>query len=304
MLECGCGRLSPADRAVCLYCGREVVRPDGLVTSVRVNFRELELWESGYLVIVNGIAAKADISSAASVLPLSSDEIEMACSSGSTLPVARLRTAAEAKAVVERLGKAGIDCVVVEEAALLPRKPPVRLRSISIDPQNVEFIEFADRNRFSFNWDEVRCVVMGRLFTSRIDSLEKRGRGGKSKTLEGSAFSDDSEVIDIYPVGHECGFRIFPAGTDFSFLGSEMTMTAAENMKRTAEILSLKAAKARVIANYGEFRELLGRIWPVSSQTDSKVNSGGMIAGRRFERSVSTSNADQLTRFSRLQSLF
>jgi hypothetical protein len=287
-----------------MYCGREIERPDGPATSVRVNFQEPELWENGFLVIVNDSEKEADIIRAAAMLPLSADEIALACNSGSTIPLARLRTAVEATAVAERLNTAGIDCVVVEESALLPRKPPVRLRSIAFNQDSAEFIEFADGSRSSFNWDEIRCIVLGRLFTSRIDSLEKRGRGGKRKTLEGSALSEDMEVIDVYPSGHQYGFRILPAGTDFSFLGSLMTLIAAENMKKTAELLSLKAKQARTIKNYVEFRELLGRIWPVSSQTHSKANSAGLIPGRRYERSVSTNNSEQFMRFSRLQSLF
>jgi hypothetical protein len=304
MLKCKCGRLSPADRASCIYCGCEIAGPEGLKKNVKVNFQELEAWEIGFIVVVKSCAIDADIEAAARIVPLSSKDIENVCSCVIPLPIARLRTASEAEVIANRLIDVGVDGIAINEATLSPGIEPKRLRSIFDGPDRPAFVDFNTGENVKFSWDDVTNIISGTILTSRLDSLEKRGRGGKQKTLEGTVTTEDTPVIDVYLEQDPQGFRLYTAGTDFSFLGDEMSLLAADNIRKTLAFLSKHAAAARTITNYGEIREILGHTWPIAQSADAKGSIGGVVTGRKFSKTVTTSNAEQFIRFSRLQSLF
>lgn len=303
MMKCSCGRQTPADRASCIYCGKELDRPSGSTTPLKINFQEFEAWEKGFVTVVIGCTNEAGIAQAAAAVPLSADELHRLCRCGFPVPIVRLRTATEAEAVAERLAAAGIHCITLDEARLLPETEPIRLRRIEIGADGPQFVTFNTNKKIDVAWSGIKHIVSGTIFTSQLDSLEKRVKGGKRKAIDGTAMTNDEDVLDIYISGHSEGFRILPAGMDFSFLAGEMSLLAADNMRRTLDLLSDRSTNARTNVSYREIRGLLGHTWPVTSSKDSKGTSGGMISGRRFSSSLTTSNAAQFLRFSRLQSL-
>lgn len=303
MMECSCGRQTPADRVACIYCGSELVRPAGSTTPLKINFQEFETWEKGVVTVAVGCSNEVDIEQAAAVIPLSADELDRLCRCGFPIPISRLRTSAEAEAVADRLAAANIRCIAIDEARLLPEIEPVRLRKIEIGTDGPVFVTFNTNENICVAWSDITHVVYGTIFTSQLDSLEKRVRGGKRKAIDGTAMTNDEDVLDIYITGHREGFRILPAGMDFSFLAGEMSLLAADNMRRTLDLLSDRSTNARTNLSYREIRGLLGHTWPATRSKDSKGTSGGMISGRRFSSSLTTSNAAQFLRFSRLQSL-
>lgn len=303
MIECSCGRQTPADRTACIYCGNEQVRPAGIMSPLKINFQEFEVWEKGFAVIVLGCGYQANVAQAAAIAPLSASELDRLCCCGFPMPIARMRTSAEAEVIAERLAVNGIQCTVLEETRLLPETEPVRLRRIELEADGPLFVTFNTNESTGVDWNNVTNIISGTLFTSQLDSLEKRVRGGKRQAVEGTALSSDEDVLDIYVAGHREGFRVLPAGMDFSFLAGDMSLLAADNLRRTFDLFSANSKNARINNSYREIRGLLGHTWPVTRSKDSKGTSGGMISGRRFSSSLTTSNAAQFLRFSRLQSL-
>jgi hypothetical protein len=303
---CECGRQTPVDRIACIYCGRELafsVDPT-LDRGIRVNFRQFELSERGFLVVAKDLGRCIDVGSIQKLIPLALDRAHSNFPANIPLPVARLRTSAEATIVSDRMSSLGLQCSVIDENSLAPRVQPIRIRAMIPTETGVSFIPFNSRPGDGYPWHAITTVVIGRLLHRRLDSLEKRSHRRKSVTLEDNMSVFDSPVIDIYVENDAAGFRLLPAGADFSFLRNEMSPLATENMAKVASVFDRYAVDARIVTDYDNIRWLLGEIWPESGSSNSSRIVGGLLTGRKIERSVTVSNEIQFLRFSRLQSIF
>lgn len=290
----------------CIYCGRELDLPfdPGLDRGIKVNFRQFELSQPGFVVVTKDLDSCSEPASIQKLIPLSFDRDRSTLPPDIPLPVARLRTFAEATIVSDRLAVLGLHCSVFDENSFAPHVKPLRIRGMVPTANEVSFIPFGSGQGDAYPWSAITNVVIGRLISRRLDSVEKRYRSKKSVTLEDSLSVTDSPVIDIYVEGDATGFRLLPAGADFSFLREEMSPLAAGNMAKVASILERHAVDARIVTAYDDARWLLGEIWPEAGSSNSSRLVGGLLTRRRIERSVTLSNDEQFLRFSRLQSKF
>lgn len=304
--NCECGRRTPIDRVSCIYCGRELDIPAdrGPDRGIKVNFRQFELTQQGFLVVAKDLGRCSEPGVIQKLIPLSFDRAHSSFPSNIPLPLVRLRTSAEATIVSERLSSVGLQCSVIDEITLAPHVQPIRIRSLIPTERGVSFVPFNSEPSDVYPWHAITTVVMGRLLHRRLDSLEKRSHRKKSVTLEDNLSVIDSPVIDIYVADNASGFRLLPAGADFSFLRNEMSPLATDNMAKVASVFERRAVDGRIVPDYDNIRWLLGEIWPETGSSNSSRIVGGLLTGRKIERSVTVSNEVQFLRFSRLQSKF
>ena len=286
MATCGkCGRKNAPDRPSCIYCGERLAAG---VESLAEG-RAAEDWEPAFNVIITGGGtATHELANAASV-------------HGVGLPFARLAESQDADATAAELGERGISVRVVPDSLLAVEWPPVRLSSIEFGDRE---LRFADRNTGEVTVSaiaDIALVVIGILFSSRVDTMEKRKRGADAKRLDESTATDHEPVIDIYVAGDARGFRVSCNGFDFRCLGDEMTMFAAKNMTLLVEHLRRVLPDAKFVECYRELRPLLETVWPTTIRREAQgiVRSG--LGQKGFGRSEISSNAEQFDRFSRTQ---
>ncbi len=108
-------------------------------------------------------------------------------------------------------------------------------------------------------------------------------------------------LIDIYSADTEQGWRITTKGFDFSTLGKEKTLLAADNVRLLLERVKHFAPNALVADEYPELIGLLDEVWEIERRTDfgGLKRTGVWRAG--FAKVARTSNLEQFGRYSRLQ---
>jgi hypothetical protein len=119
--------------------------------------------------------------------------------------------------------------------------------------------------------------------------------------LDETSITSDEAVLDIYFVDDSLGYRINQSGFDFSCLGEDKGLLAAENMQRLLAQLKKKAPDLTVVDNYDDVRHPLGSVWDVEYRNDSQGFKYSGLGRVEFGRVASTSNLNQFTRYSRLQ---
>ena len=194
------------------------------------------------------------------------------------------------------LAQLGLTCSLVSDADLAADKPLVRLSGIEFFEDNLAFIDFNTGSLIEIKADDLVLIVPGFIVESRVDSLEKRGLRGKKTLVAETPTVSDGSILDIYSRNDAIGFRIHLAGFDFSCLGTDKRLLAAENIVQLADALQKQAPNAKTIDDYRAVRQELGLIWEVETRKDTQ---GFQRAGVRAI--ASTSNLNQFTKYSRLQ---
>jgi hypothetical protein len=297
LIECtGCGRANAPTRSSCLYCGA-VLESVGIT---KFDIREPESWESGFNVIVAD-AQGADIDRAAallaSLLREERDNAKSILTSGKTLPAARVESEEQAAGIRERLLELGVKTLIVSDTSLQPNAPPTRLRSIMFDGDELKLELFSNGESRTLKSDQLALIVPGMIIEKRTESVERRKLRG-AKTVSETEMSSDRPVIDIYSKSEPAGWRIPAAGFDFSCLGADKSLVVSDNMKRLAAKLTEFSPTARVVDDYMSIRSTLEHAWPSEATRDSEVLG---LKGKEFARKITTHNATQFTKYSRLQ---
>lgn len=286
MAACGrCGRNNAPGRPSCIYCGERLA--DGVEHLADV--RPAEDWEPAFNVIITGGESSA------------SDLAKAASKHGVGLPFARLAESEDAAATIAELSGRHISGLVVPDTLLAVEWPHVRLSSIEF---GVGQLRFTDRNTGKITESDtadIALIVVGMLFNSRVDTLEKRKRGAEAKTLDESTAEEFEPVIDVYIAGDARGFRVTCSGFDFRCLGDEMTMFAAKNITLLVEYLRRTLPHAKFVECYREVRPLLENVWPTTIRREAQGFLRAGLGKKGFGRSEIRSNAEQLDRFSRTQ---
>lgn len=302
LIKCkGCGRKNPPNRLKCLYCAHELEFQTADAASIKPFLRKLELWERGFNIILRGKTADIIIERAAHYLSLEPADLTHILDTGASLPLARVESEAEAVILKTGLEKQGLTCIVVSDVDLAAEKMPVRLSRIDILENSFALRDFNTGKLTEIGVDDLALIVPGLINSSRVDSLEKKRRKKESKMIEESATASDESLLDIYSRFDSTGFRINLAGFDFSCLGDDKGMLAAENLRRLTSVLKEKAPNAKLVFNYPALRYALGCVWEIESRKDSKglVQTG--FGKREFGAISSTNNLNQFTKYSRLQ---
>jgi hypothetical protein len=302
LIECSkCRRSNPPDRPACLYCGTPLPVKDA--AALRIDTRPFEQWESGINVVwsgreVPGLDARRG---AAGIVGIEESLLQNAFAPGVSIPLARVRTEAEAESLKQRLAEAGVEAAVVSDAGLTPEVTPKRLRAITFDDDGgIRLMPFNNSEEISVPAGEMLLIVSGQIYEIRSEVFEQRKRG-TSKAIDESETHDDLAVIDLYTKAGGAGFRIPATGFDFGCLGTDRSLLARENIGRLLERLREACPRARVDASYGSLRGVLDQVWePARSRASQGIRRTGL--GKKALSVVETvSNREQFTKYSRLQ---
>ena len=304
MLPCGaCGRMNPPNRLKCLYCAKDLeIKPEN-ADIIKPNLRKLEGWERGFNVIVREpmAANQADTPGAASFLSIDAGDLSMILEAREPLPLARVENKTEADVLVAGLDRYGLNCSILADSDLADDKPPVRLSRIDFRDHGFAVTDFNTRKVTEIDANDLVLLIPGVLATRRVDSLEKKGRGGKTKVVNETATDRDESILDLYSRHDPIGFRVHLTGFDFSCLGDNKGLIAVENMRRLVVVLEEHAPNVRRVSNYKMVRQALGQVWEVEERKDPKGLQISGFGKRGFGSVASTSNLRQFTKYSRLQ---
>ena len=309
MVRCEqCLRANPPTRTACLYCAAPLPVTEASAHLRQPTIRKLELGQQGFNLILLPQAStritEESLKAMADLLRLQIEELRRIVETGEPLPVARTATLDDAALIETRLRAQGMSLLTVSDHDLaLEASAPKRLRGLELksDLLIAYPVGSADDAGRSIPWTEISLLVAGRLFERRVEVEERRGRGSENEIVEARELSADEAVLDIYAAGQDGNARIVANNFDFSCLGPEKRLIAAENFSRLNEILRERARLAVYDDAYNRVRRALSVIWPLEEHT----GAGGLRRSRpgRFNtETVTTSdNEVQFTRYSRLR---
>ena len=302
MIVCSdCGRNNPPNRLKCIYCAAVMDIDLERTTAVKPNLRKLELWESGHNLILKSQTATVNAARAANYLTIEPAVLAAILDFGTPLPLARVESEKEAAILQSGLASFGLDCTIVADRDLAPEKPPARLGSIRFLYGCLTVKDFNTGNVTQINADDLALIMPGLISQSRVDSIEKKGRRGKSKPIDETSTISDESILDIYSRGDSTGFRVPTTGFDFSCLDEDKGLLASENFRRLIVRLKEHAPNARVVNDYKAVRAALGYVWEVETRNDPKGMQNSGLGKRAFGHVATTSNLNQFTKYSRLQ---
>lgn len=303
MIACkGCGRSNPPNRFNCIYCAHALEISASEAASIKFTSRKLEIWEHGFnVILLKHIGDAQDVRPAADLPGREADELSEIVASETPLPVARLETEKEAAVISNGLEENGFTCAIVPDAELAVKKPHVRLSGMRFDNASLTLVNFNTDEEIEIDWRDLALIVSGVLTKSRVDSLEKKRRRGKTKLIDETATSSDEQIFDLYTRDNATGFRVFQAGFDFSCLGEDKGFLASENLRLLIATLKQRAPNTKYINSYSHIRRLLDDVWELESRKDFHGLQRSGFGKVESASVASTSNLMQFNKFSRLQ---
>jgi hypothetical protein len=301
---CGsCGRSTSAGRPKCLYCGTPMA--GATPSSEKLAFQAAESWENGFNVSVFPLLSRnGEIAAAASIIEIDAAVLDKLLSSDRPVPFFRTSDRGSADKLKEELRKVGFVSEIVADTDLELRKPNIRLRGIRIGSGRIILEHFNGATVSDIALSDMALLVSGRIRETQVESFQKRPILGAAKTSGESSVSGDDPVLDLYSTGSDTGFRIVPAGFDFSCLGSEKGAMARENWSRLIQMLSEKLPAVRSDLEFDQLNRSLEVVWPETRRVEAKGLTKTGFGKREFGRGELVSNAEQFLRHSRLRWYF
>ncbi|HEY6217328.1 MAG TPA: hypothetical protein VIW74_11695 [Pyrinomonadaceae bacterium] len=308
MIRCEeCLRANPPTRVSCLYCVAPLPLTETSARLIKPVLRPPEKHQLGYNNILlphDQAVGDSVIAGAAALLKLSAENVRQVMSQNVALPVARTASREESELVTERLRDLGLQCLTVSDDDLelsFSENPVRRVRSMMFDDVSLIIQQAGAAERTKVSWSDIRLILMGRLFETRLEITERMTRKTENEIIDTSEFFRDEDVIDFYTAEQSSTWRIGANGFDFSCLGREKALVVNENLGKLRALIIEKSANAQVDDSYARVRNLLELAWTTQPETQS--------SGWRRERpgklsvGVSTirSNETQFTRYSRLR---
>lgn len=315
MVACeACLRANPPTRMSCLYCGAVLPVGEAGNDLRRPTLRALEAWEQGFnVVLVPPAAAGADelsvdnLSEAARLLRLEAGQLREMVRAGAHLPLARVASREEASLVERKLAALGCQVETVADEELgVETHAPKRIRRLEIGADALTGWTSAESEAARVEWTEIALLVAGRIARKRIEVEERRGGGRQAdaEVVETREFQTDESALDLYVAGSIVNWRILAESFDYSCLGAEKSLLAAENFKRLTETLRARATVAAFDDSYRSVRAFLKFAWPLAEQTEAgslkRIRPGRYNA----EAVTSVTNETQFTRYGRLLQYF
>ena len=297
-----CGRTNPPNRLNCFYCSESFDSCAVDVSKVKVASRRLENWENGINVIAisSGVPVADDaVSDVARNTGIDPDALRVAAAGGSTFPLRRVESEAEASVVAANVSRIGLDTVTVPDAALASDNPPVRCRAIILGQTAITFVPFNTGTPVELTRKALTVIVAGTLVETKTEATEKR-KGRKSTTEIESVTASETPVLDIYYVDDGRGLRIQATGFDFSCLGPEKEYIAARNLNALCKKLASFATEVKVVSDYDDLRKVLDTVWDVDERTDSMGLKRSGFGKTSIANVTTRCNLSQFTKYSRL----
>lgn len=304
MILCAeCRRTNPPTRLDCFYCGAQIEFDEAQSHLLRPNLREPEIWENAFNLVYSPDSQILDDEKAAEIAKILKSEPEFLfdlISTKKALPLARVESAREAEIVQKRLFEFGVKTLILSDENLEIKKTSHRLRGMKFLDDKIVFALFNRDELFETANEEVNLIVTGAIFERRVESTEKRDKKGGNKILQSHETASDEFLIDVYTRRETLGYRIFAKGFDFSCLGREKGLLAAENLNKLARQLRQAAPGAKLVEDYLSQRGNLGKVWRVEERIDSQgLKREGF--GKFNLGSVTTiNNLSQFTKYSRM----
>ncbi|HEU4387122.1 MAG TPA: hypothetical protein VFV34_04955 [Blastocatellia bacterium] len=233
-----------------------------------------------------------------------SDAVEY-ISSGKRMPVARCQTRHEAELIAELVRRCGFRSGVVADDDLMLHQGLVRARRVvCVD----EMVCVAHMNgTLVLPASEITLLVVGFLRSGRVDYSEAPRRGksqDKTDIRDSFEFQSERALLDVYSTSLEQSFRIAADSFDYSGLVQPLSYRAEMNFQSTINALRRAAPGAAVDHDFQRLRELLSRVWPERSHTESRgIKRTGIALRPVAQASVVSDNRDQFERYSRLMFL-
>lgn len=295
-----CERAGSPNRTNCLYCGAELEIAFEQSKSLKPNLRPIEDWEKGFNVILSGAADDFDdakIEEISAFLQSETSFLRQLIELEKPLPVARVGSERSAENI--RQFFAGAEIVGDEELSI--EKPPRRLRAIDFWDDKLVLILFNRDEIVEITPNDLRLIVTGTIFERRVEATEARVKKGENKLVETNETASDEFLIDLYDSADRIGFRVEQNGFDFSCLGAEKTLIAAQNIRSLVKKLSAVAPDAKLVEDYSSVRSFLANVWQVAEKKDSRGMKRESFGKFNLENVTTVSNSAQFTKYSRLQ---
>jgi hypothetical protein len=307
MVRCEeCLRANPPTRLNCLYCAAVLPISETTAALQKPALRPLEKWERGYNNILLPPAAnvnKASIAEAGELLRLRAEDLSRILASTVPLPLARAATLDEAQLVQRRLGKLGIDSRIMADAETGPEEI-IKVRSLDIDETGVYAYQTPDTPSIHILWSHFLLFVVGRIVSKRVELKEQKAAHSENRILSNSEFVTDETVVDFYTSEESAPYRIAANSFDFSCLGAEKRLLAAENLSRLLQLFRERATEAVYDDSFNAIRKTLEPVWPPEQQNASS----GWRRERPGKYSIGSvtelSNEMQFLRYSQLRRHF
>jgi hypothetical protein len=308
-----CLRANPPTRMRCLYCGVPLPSTETTAALRRPVLRPLEEWERGFNVVLLPRAAKEisaqSLGEACDLLRLERTHLQELVSANCALPLALVRSAEEADLITERLGALGFSVETFPDEALAPAtQTPRRIRALDVaHPSHVVGRTSVEDAGCAIAWTEVALLVVGRIYTRRIELEERPERfKARNEIKEARELASDEAVLDIHTFaddGDRASWRIMADGFDYSCLGERKTLLARDNFVTLVKLLRERATAHAFDEDYGRVRQLLSAAWPPQEHTQSRGLRRERPGKFNTEALTIVSNETQFTRYSRLRRL-
>lgn len=299
-----CGRKNAPTRLKCLYCGAEFEFDELQNEFVKPVLRKVEFWEKGFNLIYlpddKGLNDERQ-SEIARQTRLEKSFFRKVSEIKLPLPIARIESLKETEIVKKRLSEIGIATFIVSDEDFDTEKPPKRLRGLEFNENNLRLKLFNTEEIIEIPSDDLVLIVAGAIFERRVASTEKRSRKGENQLLSAAETASDKTLLDVFSREDPIGYRIEQNGFDFSCLGADKKMLAAENLKTLAVRLREFAPSARFVDDYPKIREVLGNVWETEEKHDSKGLIREIFGKFNLGNVTTVNNLKQFTKYSRLQ---
>ncbi len=311
MLACpACSRANAPTRMGCLYCGAAVPAPHGMDELQLPALRALEAWEQGYNVVLLPRAEDAralphDAAvEAARVVRVEPEQLQLMLAARVPLPLARPAQRAEVALIERRLAALGLPVeTIADETLAVETQPPQRVRRFEFTDAGLTAWASAEAAAQHVAWGGIMLLVAGRISRRQIEVEERRGLRAAGEVVDTREFYDDERVLDLYSNEPARNWRIRAESFDYTCLGAQKSLLAAENFTRLIAALCTRATAAVFDDDYTSLRHLLQGAWPVAEQTSSGLRRDR--PGRMHTEAITTvSNETQFTRYGRLRQHF
>ena len=298
-----CERQNPPTRLRCLYCNAELEFDADQTRFIKPVLRKLEAWEKGFNLIY--LPTENDLSERQQTEITKQTRMEKAVlqkisEARTPLPLARAESVKEAEIIKQNLSKIGVETLVLSDENLTVGKFPKRLRGIEFSAGKLRLKLFNTDEIVEIPEEDLILIVTGAVFERKVEATEKRSRKGENKLLNATETASDELLIDLYSRNDSVGFRIEQNGFDFSCLGADKKMLAAENLKTLIEKLRDFAPNARFVDDYLKIRSVLGNVWEVEERKDSKGLVREKFGKFNLGNVTTINNLAQFTKYSRL----